>query len=387
MIDPARAGDCYSMSVVRGALALALVAILFSCRGQVPLGGQSDGGSEGTAIGAACIPSQELSTTFLGFDYREVSLDEGNPACGSGVCLVNHYQGRVTCPYGQNPTATSADLSSPATNEPCNGTKPSDANSACCTPGSEKPVIASQDVGSGTPTHSQILPGCTDRPSAKTVTCSCRCANPAGKTDDGAQYCSCPGGFTCTQVVPELEVGDRLAGAYCLANGSMYNPLTSCTSAAECDPTAQSGKPAYCGPTNAAGTNAPADVGAETTYWVTEVQGGGRGPCLPYVPPTDASGMATCIVLESLGDGQSCSGTAGLSVPDPAIVASVQQAVQATMPLTLCKVSQLAGPCDTATQPGWCYVTGTNAPPGCTSAITFSTGFPPAGSLAIVGCY
>lgn len=386
MIDPARAGDCYSMSVVRGALALAVGAILFSCRDPVPLGGGE--GSGAGAIGAACIPSQELSTTFLGFDVRQVVVDEGNAACASGVCLVDHFQGRVTCPYGQNATATGADLSA-ATNAPCRGTIP-DQGSACCTPGSEKPVIASQDVGSATPMSSEIRPNCIDRLAAKTVTCSCRCANAAGKTDDGAHYCSCPGGFTCTQVVPELEVGDPLAGAYCIANGSAYDSLTSCTGVAGCDPTATTGQPAYCGPTNAAGTTAAADTGAETTYWVTQVQGGGggRGPCLPYVPPTNASGMATCIVLESLPAGQSCSGTAGLSVPDPAIVASVQHAVQATMPLTLCEVPQLAAPCETATQPGWCYVSGTNAAQmGCTSAIAFSTGFPPAGTVAIVGCY
>jgi hypothetical protein len=101
--------------------------------------------------------------------------------------------------------------------------------------------------------------------------------------------------------------------------------------------------------------------------------------------------MAACIVLASLGAGQSCSGTAGLTVPDPAIVTSVQQTLQAVTGAPAlqspCEVSQLAAPCDTGTQPGWCYVTGTNAPPGCTSEVIFPTGFPPAGSLAVLGCY
>jgi hypothetical protein len=115
--------------------------------------------------------------------------------------------------------------------------------------------------------------------------------------------------------------------------------------------------------------------------------------CLPLVPRTDASGMATCVALVSLGAGQSCSGMAGLTVPDPAIVTSVQQTLQAEMStgatalMNPCEVSQLAAPCDTGTQPGWCYVTGTNAPPGCASAVTFSTGFPPAGSVLIVACH
>lgn len=57
------------------------------------------------------------------------------------------------------------------------------------------------------------------------------------------------------------------------------------------------------------------------------------------------------------------------------------------MPQTLCEVPQLSAPCGTETQAGWCYVTGANAPQGCAQAIDFTTGFPPAGSIAIVGCY
>jgi hypothetical protein len=373
-----------AMSRTTAAACGVLILALAACGSS----GETSTGDAGTAaaIGAACIPSQDLLPTFLGFDERMVTLDKGNAACGGGVCLVNHYRGRVTCPYGQNGMATSADLSPTGANEPCNGTKPGDQNSACCTPGSEKPVIASQDVESATPTHSQVQPACTDRPSAKTVTCSCRCANAAGKTDDSAQYCSCPGGFTCTQVVPELTVGDPLAGAYCIANGSAYDSLTSCTGAAGCDPTNKPGQPAYCGPTNAAGTTASADAGAEATYFVTALQGGGE-PCLPFVPPTDASGKATCVALVSLAAGESCSSTPGLTATDPAIVTSVEQALHMTMPQTLCEVPQLGAPCAMGTQPGWCYVTGTNAPPGCTQGIDFTTGLPSAGSLVIVGCY
>jgi hypothetical protein len=355
----------------------------------------TDGGAS-VAIGAACIPSQELSTTFLGFDDREVAVDEGNVACGTGVCLVNHYRGRVTCPYGQNPAATSAGLAPMGTNEPCKGTKPGDQNSACCTPGSDRPVLASQDVGSAMPTQSEVLSACIDRPAAKTVTCSCRCANAAGKTDDGAQYCSCPGGFACTQLVPELTVGDPLAGAYCIANGTAYDPLSSCASAAGCDPTTTTGQPSYCGPTNASGMGAPADAGAEATYFVTAIQNTGDGGvtsnaqvCWPLDLglPTGAGGMTTCVALVSLPAGESCSGTPGLTATDPAVVASVHQALPTVMFQTLCNVPQLAAPCATGTPPGWCYVTGTNAPQGCESAIDFTTGFPPTGSLVIVGCY
>ncbi|HEX8793713.1 MAG TPA: hypothetical protein VF765_22375 [Polyangiaceae bacterium] len=375
--------------MAHGACVLAVAAMVASCRSQVSLGGQLDAGSGGSGasvtIGAACIPSQELSTTFLGFDEREVVLDEGNVACGSGVCLVNHYRGRVSCPYGQNPTATAAYLST-AMNEPCKGTTPTDQSSACCTPGSDLPILASQDV---MPTQSQVQPECVDRPSAKTVTCSCRCANAAGKTDDGAQYCSCPGGFQCTQLVPELTMGDPRAGAYCIANGSDYDSLTSCTGLAGCDPETKTGQPAYCGPTNAAGTESAA-TGADVTYYWSAFTA--TGVCLPFVPPADASGMATCVALVPLAAGESCSGTPGLTAVDPAIVKSVQQSLPRVMvPDNLCEVPQLGAPCATGTQAGWCTVTGANLSSGCTSEGTseldFTMGLPAPGSFVIFGCY
>lgn len=353
------------MRVLGGAVALAVGAMMFSCRGQVPLGGQP--------IGAACIPSQESSTTFLGFDYHEVAVDEGNVACGGGVCLVNHYQGRVTCPYGQNPTADGA-YAATGGGAKCGSASPS----ACCTPGSDQPVLSSQDVGSAMPMHSEVQPGCSDRPSAKAVTCSCRCANAAGKTDDGAQYCTCPSGFACTQVVPELTVGDPRAGAYCIANGSAYDLQHTCTN--ECDPLQNDCPPP------AGGTKASA-AGAEATYFVTAVQGAGNHVCLPLALATDAGGMASCIALVSLPAGESCSITPGLTTPDPAIVASVKQTEQALMPQTLCEAPQLSAPCATGTQTGWCYVTSTDGSLGCPSAIEFTTGLPPAGSFVILGCY
>jgi len=88
-----------------------------------------------------------------------------------------------------------------------------------------------------------------------------------------------------------------------------------------------------------------------------------------------------------LAAGESCSGTPGLTATDPAIVTSVEQALHMTMPQTLCEVPQLGAPCATGTQAGWCYVTGTNAPPGCASTINFTMGIPQAASFVILGCY
>ncbi len=67
MIDPSRAGDWYSMSVVHGALALAFGAMLLSCRGQVALGAElgSDGGAEAAASGSGSGGEQEAGAAVM----------------------------------------------------------------------------------------------------------------------------------------------------------------------------------------------------------------------------------------------------------------------------------------------------------------------------------
>jgi hypothetical protein len=164
------------------------------------------------SVGTVCTPSPELSAAFGGFSYRQVTLDEGNPACPGAVCLVNHFQGLTTCPYGQDSNAN-----------PANG-----ASTSCTVPGAGTPVRPGAVVGGET-----VEPWCSDRRPASAVTCSCRCENVDGRTDDGASYCACPSGYTCAQVVPEIQSGDPRAGGYCIKVGTTYVPGEACH--ATCD--------------------------------------------------------------------------------------------------------------------------------------------------------
>jgi hypothetical protein len=218
-------------------------------------------GCSATGVGDPCIPEQEYDQNFGGFDPREVNVESKSFQCQTRLCLVNHFQGRVSCPYGQNAGATAAFNSSTGANEPCDKQqKPSDQNSACCTPGIYQKVtptsnvtMAGGDGGGPPPTDLSVKPNCTDRTANVAVYCSCRCANVDGKTDDGANYCSCPDGYDCSQLVAQTGVaGENLTGAYCVKHNTQYNPLTSCTGTAGCDPNNKSGQPAYCGPTNTA---------------------------------------------------------------------------------------------------------------------------------------
>jgi hypothetical protein len=145
-------------------------------------------------VGDPCIPEQEFDTQFPGFDPGEVNVELRSFQCLTRLCLVNHFRGRVTCPYGQS----------------------------CTTPDNANVV--------GT-----VQPQCTDRTADDAVYCSCRCANADGRTDDGANYCACPDGFQCSQLVqpiPNHDVG--LAGAYCIKKNTEYNAASACT--LSCDP-------------------------------------------------------------------------------------------------------------------------------------------------------
>lgn len=61
-------------------------------------------------IGDPCIPEDEYNPAFAGFKVTEDNIESRSFQCQSRICLVNHFQGRVTCPEGQRePTACTSD--------------------------------------------------------------------------------------------------------------------------------------------------------------------------------------------------------------------------------------------------------------------------------------
>lgn len=192
------------------------------------------GGCNSTGVGDPCTPEAEYSQSFLGFSAQEVNIESKSFQCQTRLCLANHFQGRVTCPYGQGSTGAPI---SPATS--C-GTENGNPY-GCCTPIQQvvdgidqtltPPAVDDPKVGA------TVLPQCLDRTADKAVYCSCRCANVDGQTNDGANYCTCPSGFSCTQLVSSIGATDEgLTGAYCIKSGTDYDPNNSCES--ECDPSA-----------------------------------------------------------------------------------------------------------------------------------------------------
>jgi hypothetical protein len=180
--------------------ALAVGALVTSC--------------ESGGVGDPCIPEDEYYDTFSGFALGEVSIESRSVQCETRVCLVNKFQGRVTCPYGTN--------GPPSVNAGAERTVPH--NEPCLVPGLGGEVQV--------PVDAQRV----ERRPEVAVYCSCRCSG----DDPNARYCECPNGFECLNVVTDQGQGRvQLAGGYCVRNNSNVDNVGR-VSLEECDLSTQS---------------------------------------------------------------------------------------------------------------------------------------------------
>jgi hypothetical protein len=178
-----------------------------------------------TGVGDPCTPEAEYNTDFNGFSDDEVNVESKSFQCQTRLCLVNHFEGRVSCQYGQDTSGNG-----PSGLKGINGDP---TKTGCYVPNDPTTKIV------GDPTlgaNNVVKPQCTDRTADKAVYCSCRCANADGNTNDGANYCSCPDGFTCTHLIDSLgaNISEGLTGSFCIKQGTDYS-TDSCANT--CDPT------------------------------------------------------------------------------------------------------------------------------------------------------
>jgi hypothetical protein len=143
--------------------------------------------------GAPCVPSAEFQSSFAGFAASDVTVELNSPYCAEqAVCLIDHFQGRVSCPYGQDSAA-----------EP----------DACRVPGGSEVVTGA------------VSPQRLDRRADDAVYCSCRCDGP----DPAGSYCQCDAGFECVERIAPLASGldSDFVGSYCVrARDVSPDPLT-----------------------------------------------------------------------------------------------------------------------------------------------------------------
>ena len=146
-------------------------------------------------VGDPCTPEDEYTPTFPGYSFGEVNVESKSFQCETRVCLVNHFQGRVSCKYGQaTPSATST--------------------ASCHLPGDPMTLVTAQ-----------VTPQLHSRQADAAVYCSCRCDGP----DSNARYCKCPSGYACTHLVDSLTIPGakaQLAGSYCVRDGTVYDRKT-----------------------------------------------------------------------------------------------------------------------------------------------------------------
>jgi hypothetical protein len=129
-------------SIVSGLMGLLSVVIV----GSVPMACQSGG------VGDPCTPEDEYAPDFAGFKVTEENIESRSFQCQTRICLVNHFQGRVSCPLGQPPP------------QYCNG--PGDASCTNGTACTEAAVFApdcedNADCASGTCDQNRKVCVCT----------------------------------------------------------------------------------------------------------------------------------------------------------------------------------------------------------------------------------
>jgi hypothetical protein len=184
------------------------VAIVTAAVGLLALGCESGG------VGDPCTPEDEYLQDFNGFAESEVNIESKSFQCETRVCIVNHFQGRASCPYGQE----QADIEGPTALNPKDPKR-------CRVPGTDGTVVVQDpDDGSMVNIDEIRVPVSAQkkaRAAVDTVYCSCRCNGP----DPNARYCECPSGFECAELVKEIGLGkEQLAGSYCVKAGTVYDP-------------------------------------------------------------------------------------------------------------------------------------------------------------------
>jgi hypothetical protein len=292
-----------------------------------------------SVIGSPCIPSLEQSASFDGFNVDDVTVEKSNAACGDAVCLVDHFQGRTTCPYGQDQ----------------NGNGPTPDAGSCTLPGN-----ASQKVSG------YVNAQCADRPANKAVFCSCQCSDVYGQPSESS-YCTCPAGYSCAQVVPDFGDPSGAAGGYCTKDTTAFDPSSACAST--CDPTIQN--------CSVPEVSAIGGVdGGSTTYTLELLKTVPAGLCLPEPLPNGGS-PNNCQIFAFLAVGDECLAHDGMSLVDPEVAVGVRRVAGRDPTIPVCQLAQLPQPCSGSASAGWCYLTGANAAPTCAQNIGFSaTGQP-----------
>lgn len=176
--------------MIRSSLLAALGVLSIVGIGALPLACQSGG------VGDPCIPEDEYNPQFAGYKVTEENIESRSFQCQTRICLVNHFQGRVSCPLGQ----PALDRKGERTRTSCSGPK----DSSC--PTGETCVEAAT-----------LAPDCA---------ADSDCTTFGGICNKQGKFCECgaatvpPAGFYCDGATKQLKSYVCHAKGSCQLTGS-----------------------------------------------------------------------------------------------------------------------------------------------------------------------
>jgi hypothetical protein len=169
------------------------------------LSGAGTFGCEPGGIGDPCTPEDEYFAKFSGYGVQEVNIESKSFQCETRLCLVNHFQGRVSCPYGQSDSDKDETVRAEAS---ADGPADDPGKAGFCyIPDGQKKIVS-------VTVPAQLI----DRRASDTVYCSCRCSGP----DKKSKFCECPSGYSCKLLNDVPLAAEQLSGSYCVKNGTDY---------------------------------------------------------------------------------------------------------------------------------------------------------------------
>lgn len=178
-------------SIFAGLLGLFSIAAV----GALPLACQSGG------IGDPCIPEDEYSSAFAGFKLTEENIESRSFQCSTRICLVNHFQGRTSCPEGQPPplACTPSDLANPGKDKGnCAELLGDPKTTALCVEGD---VLAEDCVP---PADCSTANDCPNKGACTNKKCADPCPNGLS-CDPNRKVCTCTAareGYSCVHADP-----------------------------------------------------------------------------------------------------------------------------------------------------------------------------------------
>jgi hypothetical protein len=126
-------------------------------------GGMLMAGCEVEGVGDPCTP-ENIPTN--GFQESEASIETSSVQCRTRICLVNKLQGDPSCIRDECP----------------------DSDPSCALRCASRDAIENS------------------------VYCTCRCDGPPGT----AEFCACPEGFVCQEIISSETAGAGIQGSYCV---------------------------------------------------------------------------------------------------------------------------------------------------------------------------